>query len=188
MDPQPVNIVALAGSLRQRSFNAGLIQAAAAFAPHGVHVTVVGLHEIPLFSEDHEAAGPPASVEAMAEAFGRADGILIATPEYNGAVPGVLKNALDWLSRFPGTLADKPISLMGATPGRGGTVAAQVALNDLLTHLGAKVLALRVFVSAADSRYDSTGELTDPGVREQVRDQLLALLAFIEDSRSRAAA
>lgn len=188
MVTKPVTVVALAGSLRKDSYNAALLRAAATAAGQQVNLTIAQLQDIPVFSEDLEVPEPPAAVQRLVESFRAADGILLATPEYNGSIPGGLKNAVDWLSRAEGTLAGKAAALMGATPGRGGTVGAQVALRDLLTRLGADVLALRVFVSEADRVFNAAGELIDASVEQQVKTQVRSLVEYIEESKVRAVA
>jgi chromate reductase len=181
MDPRPIHILGIAGSLRRASFNRGLIRAAVELAPPGVEVTVFDLHEVPMFDADVEATGDPAAVVALKRAIGEADALLIATPEYNHCIPGVLKNAIDWASRPARTsvLAGKPVAVMGASPGRGGTARAQAQLRDGLTYTGGLVLPLpELLVPLATTKFDVAGDLIDPDTRVEVRDVVVALAAW----------
>src|SRR5688572_15968702 len=125
-------IIGLAGSLRRGSYNAALLRAAADMAPAGSRIEIETLAEIPLYDGDVESKdGIPGSVTRLKDRIAAASGLLLATPEYNNSMPGVFKNAMDWLSRPPGDIArvfgSKPVALMGATPGAGGTRLAQAA-------------------------------------------------------------
>lgn len=181
MDPRPLHFLGIAGSLRRASFNRGLIRAAIDAAPRGISVTAFDLHDIPMFDADVEADGDPASVADLKRAIGQADALLIATPEYNHCVPGVLKNAIDWASRPPrsSVLSGKPVAVMGASPGRGGTARAQAQLRDGLTYTGSLVLPLpELLVPLAGTKFDDAGDLTDEETRAEVRDVLVALGAW----------
>lgn len=181
MDPSPTRILGIAGSLRRASFNRGLIRAAMEVAPAGITVTAVDLHDIPMYDADVEADGDPPPVATLKRAIGTADALLLATPEYNHCVPGVLKNAIDWVSRPAGAsvLSGKPVALMGASTGRGGTARAQAQLRDGLTYTGSMVLPLpELLVPLASTRFDDHGELIDDGIRAEVRDLLVALAAW----------
>jgi chromate reductase len=186
MPPRPVRILALAGSLRRRSYNRGLLRAAQELAPSGVEVRLdEHLRAIPFFDEDLEAetAGGPAAVRALRDAVAAADGLLVATPEYNQSIPGVLKNAVDWLSReAPGeVLAGRPVAIVGATSGRWGTRLAQSALRQTLYATGALVLpAPNLYVAAAGSLFDDEGRLVDDATRQQLAAVLAAFAAWIE--------
>ncbi len=142
---QNIRIVGIAGSLRKESLNRGLLQAARDRAPAGMDIEIHDLAGIPLYNGDIEAEGVPASVGRLAEAVADADGVIFVTPEYNGSIPGVLKNSLDWLSRSStgAPLRDKSVGIMGVAPGRFGTSRAQEHLKLLLLNLKA-----RVFVGA----------------------------------------
>ena len=174
-----LHVIGIAGSLRAGSFNRGLLAAAPAIAPAGMTIEIADLRPIPFFDGDVEAAGlPPAVADLKARVRG-AGALLIATPEYNYSVPGVLKNALDWLSRGPDSaLAGKPAAVMGASPGGFGTVRAQLALRQVA--LGTNLLLLQrpeVHVAKAAEKFDAQGRLTDEGVRKN----LAALLAALGD-------
>ena len=128
----PLSFLGIAGSLRRGSFNRGLIRAAAAVAPGGTTVVAYDLADVPMFNADVEVDGDPRAVAALKQAIADADALLIATPEYNHCVPGVLKNAIDWASRPPrqSVLTGKPVAIMGASTGRGATARAQAHLRD----------------------------------------------------------
>lgn len=165
-------VIALCGSLRAASLNRRLLHAAIALLPPGVEAEVAEWGDVPIYDEELEARGMPAPVAALRARAQAAQGVLIATPEYNWSIPGGLKNAIDWLSRKPdGTqpFAGKPVALMGATPGPGGTVNAQAHLRQVLYLLGAQVLPPPgVFVQNAASRFDDAGAITDEPTRKAV--------------------
>lgn len=167
-----LSILGIAGSLRHGSFNQRLIDAAAALAPADVRIARYdALGAVPMFDEDLEAAGEPFAVRALRDAVGAADGLLIATPEYNQSFPALLKNAIDWLSRSD-ALAGKPVALVGATAGRWGTRLAQAGLRHVLTATEAFVLpAPAVFFAGGEALFDADG-----GLRETERAQLARLV------------
>ncbi len=174
-----MKILGIAGSLRSGSYNRALIRAARKLAPPGAELAALELRGLPFYDGDVEAAGDPAEVIAFKDAIRSADALLIATPEYNRGVPGVLKNAIDWASRPPlaSPLAGKPVAIMGASTGLGGTARAQQQLRDALEFPGAAVLdEPRVLVPEAYLRFDEDGELVDEGVRAQLADLLDTLL------------
>lgn len=174
-------VLCLPGSLRRDSWNRRLLQAAAAQAPATLQLDVYdALASVPLFDEDlerHEAAGP-AGVQALRAALAAADGLLIATPEYNHAMPGVLKNALDWLSRdspVGDVLAQKPVAVLGASSGPWGTRLAQASLRQVLHACGALVMpAPTLFMANAASRFDADGMLADLAAVQSLQDFVLA--------------
>jgi chromate reductase len=173
-----MRILGFAGSLRRKSYNRGLIRAAAELAPAGLVVDIVDLAGIPFYNQDVEDAGEPGSVVAFKTAIARADALLVATPEYNHGVPGVLKNAIDWASRprVTSPLHDKSIAVLGASPGRGSTARAQAQLRDAFVFTGACVMPQPEFlVGAAGSHFDDDGNLTDPEVRASLVELLEAL-------------
>jgi chromate reductase, NAD(P)H dehydrogenase (quinone) len=178
-------ILAVPGSLRRQSYNRKLLRAAAELAPLGFRVIPYeDLAAVPLFDEDLEekTQGNPPGVDALRRAVAAADGLLISTPEYNWAPPGVLKNALDWLSRpAPAeVLAGKPVAVMGASSGRWGTRLAQAGLRQALTATESLVLpAPALFVAEAGRLFDEEGRLVDPQVRRQLTALLDAFAAWI---------
>ena len=179
--PFPLTVLGIAGSLRRGSYNRGLIRAAVEVAPAGTTVIPYDLADLPLFNADVEAQGDPPSVAAFKRAVREADALLIATPEYNHCVPGVLKNAIDWASRpaRASVLTGKPVAIMGASTGGGGTARAQAHLRDGLSYTNGFVLPLpEVLVPFADSKFDAESSLTDPETREAVGDLLVSFAAW----------
>ena len=182
-----MKLIGLSGSLRKGSINTGLLRAAAELAPAGVELEVRTLHGIPLYDGDLEAGqGAPAAVTELKEAIAAADGLLLATPEYNHSMPGVLKNGLDWLSRPMQDIArvfgGKPLGLMGATPGGAGTILGQHATLATLRALKVRVFFEgSLFVSGAMKLFDEDGTLKD----ETTRGNLKAYLeGYVEFARS----
>jgi len=169
MTDRPLRILGLAGSLRRASWNRRLLQSAVTSAPVGAALEVYGtLGTVPLFDEDLERAMPdgPPGVRALRDAIASADGLVIATPEYNHALPGVLKNALDWLSREDQVLAELPVAVLGASSGPWGTRLAQASLRQVLHTCGALVMpSPTLFVAHADTRFDAQGQLSDPALQ-----------------------
>jgi chromate reductase, NAD(P)H dehydrogenase (quinone) len=177
-DGKEIRVLGIAGSLREGSYNRALIRAASEVAPEGMTVEEFPLHDIPLFNEDVEKQGYPEPVRRMHEAIGAADALLIATPEYQHGVPGVLKNAIDWASRPPGKAAilGKPTAVLGATPGMWGTQRAQTQLRQALIYNRCPVvLSPEVLVANAKERIDAEGRLTHEATRGFVGKLLEAL-------------
>ena len=172
-------ILGISGSLRERSYNRALLRAAAELAPEGVEIEEFDLREIPLYDADVEAAGDPEPVAKLRAAVAEADALLFATPEYNRGTSGVLKNAIDWLSRpaLASVLRWKPVAIMGASTGRGGTRNAQAQVRDALLFPGAILVAEpEVAIPLAWERFDENGELTDERMRKTLRELLDALV------------
>jgi NAD(P)H-dependent FMN reductase len=182
-------LVGLSGSLRQKSFNTALLNAAAELAPEGSEIAVHTIRGIPLYDGDVEAAeGIPAVVTALKDAIAAADGLLLVTPEYNNSIPGVFKNAIDWLSRPDADIArvfgGKPVALMGASPGGFGTTLSQNAWLAVLRTLGTQLwTGRRLLVSRAHTLVDANGALSDAKTRDQVRAYLQGFVAFVEGHR-----
>lgn len=175
-----MRILGIAGSLRESSHNRALLRAARGLLPEGVELVEHDLRDLPFYDGDVEAAGDPDSVVAFKEAIRDADALLIATPEYNRGVPGVLKNAIDWASRPPlgSPLTGKPVAIMGASTGRSGTARAQEQLRSALEFSRANVLEQpEVLVPEAFMRFDQQGELVDGGVRAELAELLDTLVA-----------
>ena len=171
-------VLGIAGSHRAGSYNAALLRAAREVAPIGMEIEEFDIRELPLFDADLEAAGDPASVAAFKQAIRDADALVIATPEYNRGVPGVLKNAIDWASRPPlaSPLTNKPVSVMGASTGRGGTARAQEQLRSALEYSRARVVEQpEVLVPEAYMVFDAEGRLIDESTREDLVELLAAL-------------
>ena len=163
-------ILGIAGSLRSESYNGMLLRQAAAVAPIGAELVTWGdLASIPPFSENHEDNPGPA-VEALRGAIADAGAVLVATPEYNGSLPGQLKNALDWASRpFPdNVLRHKPVAVIGASPSPGGTARAQSDALKVLSAIGARVIDTELLVAHAYRQFDSARRLVDADLRRQL--------------------
>jgi chromate reductase len=186
-----LRILGFAGSLRQASYNRGLIRAATELAPGGTIVDVFDLTDLPLFNQDVEDAGEPRSVAGFKRAIARADALLVATPEYNHGVPGVLKNAIDWASRprVTSPLRDKSVAVIGASPGRGATARAQAQLRDAFVFTGACVMPLpELLIGGAGEHFDRDGNLTDSDLRTSLVELMEALREWtLRIDRGRAA-
>ena len=173
-----LSVLGIAGSLRAGSFNRALLRAGQELAPPGMEITTFDLAPIPLYNGDVEAEGDPEPVAALKAAIRQADALLIVTPEYNFGVPGVLKNAIDWASRPPrsSALHGKQAAIMGATPGMGGTVRAQMQLRQAFVFTQTcAVLSPEILVARAGEKFDASGRLTDEKTRQFVGQLLQAL-------------
>jgi chromate reductase, NAD(P)H dehydrogenase (quinone) len=174
----PLTILGIAGSLRQGSFNLLTLRAAQQFVPSGATIDIFDLKAIPLFNQDEEK-DPPAGVVELKKRIRASDAVLIATPEYNYGIPGVLKNAIDWASRPYGDNAwnDKPVALMGASPGLLGTARAQLLMRPLLSYLNMHIVnAPEVMISKAHEKFDSNGKLTDEAAKKLMQQLLQNLV------------
>jgi chromate reductase len=180
-------ILGIAGSLRTRSYNRALLAHAAKTAPAGMTIEVFDLKPIPMFDEDVEAGGYPEPVAKLHAAAGAADGVLLCTPEYNSGIPGVLKNALDWMSRPPGksTAAGKPVAVMGTAPGSGGTGRVQIVMAPVLQGMGMlQMVGATVAIPNAGKAFDAEGNLVDERAKQAVATSLKAFDAWIARLRS----
>jgi chromate reductase len=182
------NLLGISGSLRRGSFNTALIRAAAARMPPDAVLEVKTLHGIPLYDGDVEAAdGIPPSVRNLKEAIVAADGIVMATPEYNNGMPGVFKNAIDWLSRpsadIKRVFGGKPIALMGASQGAFGTILSQAGWLPVLRALATNPwFGGRLMVPRAQTVFDESGALRDAGFEEQLRQFMLGFVGFVNST------
>ncbi len=186
-----MRILGVSGSLRESSFNTSLLRAAAEAAPDGVELELWdGIAELPLYDEDLDNDDPPESVHRLREAWGAADAILFATPEYNGSVPGGLKNAVDWGSRprLEAPLRNKPVAVVGASTGQFGALWAQQDLKKILGAAGARVVGTEIPVSRAHEKFDQSGRLLDGEVFEQLRLHLTTLASEAVAASERVAA
>jgi chromate reductase len=180
-------IIGLSGSLRRGSFNTALLQAATALLPPDTTLDLRTLHGIPLYDADVEKhEGVPASVLALKEAIVGANGVLLATPEYNNGIPGVFKNAIDWLSRpaddIKRVFGNKPVALIGASPGGFGTILSQAAWLPVLRTLGPRPwFGARLLVSKAQTVFDENGTLQESQVREQLEHFLRGFVTFVRE-------
>jgi chromate reductase len=176
----PMTILGIAGSLRKASFNRGALRAAQHLVPEGVSLEIFDLEGIPPFNQDDEAH-PPERVVQFKQRIRAADAILMATPEYNYSIPGVLKNAIDWASRPYGDSAwdGKPVALMGASVGALGTARAQYHLRQVFVFLNMHPLNRpEVMIANASQRFDDKGNLTDEETKAHIQGLLAALVAW----------
>lgn len=182
MTDRITRITAIPGSLRRESYNRSLAETAAELAPPGMSVTVYGsLDTVPVFNEDLEQPPPP-GVLRLRKTVASSDGLLIATPEYNQSVPGVVKNMIDWLSRSdgPGGLAGKPVAVTGVTTGPWGTRIAQTLLRQMLASTQAVVLPQpTLFLRDAETLFGADRGLTDATTRHRLHELLVSFDQWI---------
>jgi len=173
-----LRFLGFSGSLRKGSYNAALLKTAAGLMPAGATLEVFDISAIPLYNEDVRAQGFPAPVQQLREKIAAADGLVLATPEYNFSVSGVLKNVIDWASRPPDQpFNDKAVAIMGASGGVLGTPRAQYHLRQIGVFLNMRfVNKPEVFVGGAASKFDAEGNLTDETAKGLIK-QLMAELA-----------
>ena len=174
---QTLRILGVAGSLRAGSFNRSLLRAAVELAPEGMVIETFDLLEVPLYNGDVEAAGDPSGVAAFKQAIAAADGVLMATPEYNHGVPGVMKNAIDWASRPPreAPLGGKPVGLIGASPGQTGTARGQSQLRQAFEFTNSYCMPQpELLVFKAHEKFDADGRLTDAATAQYLQGYLVA--------------
>jgi chromate reductase, NAD(P)H dehydrogenase (quinone) len=186
-----MRILAVSGSLRESSFNTSLLRAAIEAAPDGIELELWhGIGDLPLYDEDLETGDLPDSVRRLREDWAAADAILFATPEYNGSVPGVLKNAVDWASRpaREGALRNKTVAVVGASTGQFGALWAQQDLKRILGVAGARVVGTEIPVARAHERFDHEGRLLDGEIFEQLRLHLTTLASEAVPASGRVAA
>ena len=177
-------IVGLSGSLRRESLNTALLRVASGLLPDGASLELLNIRDVPLYDGDLEAAAFPAAVNLLKQQIAAADGLLIATPEYNHSTPGVLKNVLDWLSRPSAGHADvflrRPVAILGASPGPFGTARSQPVLLPVLRALRTRVFcdAPPFYLSQAGKAFDAQGQLIDPTQRDRLADFLREFVDF----------
>ena len=173
-----MRILGISGSLRRDSHNTRLLRAAARELPPGAELELFGgLADVPPYCEDVDGHPAPEAVERLRDQIAGADALLIATPEYNASIPGVLKNAIDWASRpFPeNVLRGKPVLVIGASTGLFGAVWAQAELRKVLRHAGAEVLEGELPVGLAEGAFTPAGALADPELRARLAGLVEAL-------------
>ncbi len=185
-----IRVIGIAGSWRRGSYNAALLRAARDLMPDGAKLDIAAIRDIPLYNGDVEAeVGLPETVVEVKEAIAGSQGVLIATPEYNRSIPGTLKNAIDWTSRPPRDIpriwGSRPVGLIGASPGPGGTRMAQAAWLPVFRRLKAQLFtSMDIQLSEAGKLFDGDGVLAD----ERTRSELAAFLArFVEFARAASA-
>lgn len=174
-----MQILALSGSLRKESFNTALLRSLQAFAPEGMVIQVADIGALPLYNQDAEAAFP-SEAKALKNAIEAADGIIVATPEYNRSVPGVLKNAIDWASRPWGqnSFAGKPVLTMGVSVGKIGTAVAQSHLRQILAYLDTRIVGQpELYFGPANEVLDENGAIKSDAVKDLLTKALQALSA-----------
>src|SRR5687767_14876282 len=182
-----ITIIGIVGSLRKNSFNAALLSAAAKSVSPAAHLEIASIRDIPLYDQDAEAErGIPEVVRNLKDRIALSSGLLIVTPEYNNSIPGVFKNAIDWLSRPSADIAkvfgERPVGLIGASPGGFGTILAQNAWLPVLRTLGTRTwFGGRLQVSRAGNVFNAAGELTDEAARTQLRKYLGGFVDFIRN-------
>jgi chromate reductase len=178
-----MHVLGISGSLRSGSYNTALLREAAELAPAGVDLELYeGLELLPPYNEDDDGDDGPVEGARLRAAIEQADALLIATPEYNGSIPGQLKNAVDWASRpaHAGALWGKPVAVVGATTGSYGAVWAQADLRRVLGLAGARVLEAELPVARAHARFDERGRLLDEQLRERLGEMVRELAAVAE--------
>jgi chromate reductase len=181
-----MRVLGISGSLRADSYNTKLLRAAEELLPAGVELVVFDeLEAVPPYNEDRDDDVAPAGAQRLRDAIADADAVLFATPEYNGSVPGVLKNAVDWGSRPHRTSAlwAKPVAVIGASTGMYGAVWAQADLRKILGVAGARVVEAELAVGRSPSRFDESGRLADEEVRDELREALGTLVAEVSPAR-----
>ncbi|SFQ61874.1 NAD(P)H-dependent FMN reductase [Variovorax sp. OK605] len=171
-----LDIVGLCGSLRTGSLNRAALNLAGASMPPSMAMEVAEWREIPVFDADVFAEGYPAAVQALRDRIRRADGLVIATPEYNFSIPGAFKNMIDWLSRGEDQpFAHKPVAILSASPGPLGGARVQYDLRRVMLFVNAMVLVKpEVFIAGAAAKFDAQGQCTDETTRKFVGDQMKA--------------
>lgn len=181
-----IRVLGISGSLRRRSFNTFALHAAAELAPAGMTVELANISEMPLYNEDVKEQGFPPAVEQFRSQIRTADALLIATPEYNYSISGVLKNAIDWASRPPEQpFNGKPLAMLGVSPGALGTVRAQNHLRQMLIYLNVlPVNQPEIYIGQAATRFDENGRLTDEPTREMVAKLMASLAAWTRRLKS----
>jgi chromate reductase len=184
-----MRIIGIAGSLRSGSFNASLLSAAAEVCPPGATLAIDSIRGIPLYDGDTEVKdGIPPAVAALKDKVAGADALLLVTPEYNNSIPGTFKNAIDWMTRppadVPRVFRNRPVGLIGASPGNYGTVLSQTAWLPVFRTLGVRpYFGGLLYVGNASKVFDASGKLVDDAIRERLRKYMEGFTAFIAGAR-----
>lgn len=181
-----IRLIGLAGSLRKASYNAMLLREAARLAPEGSRIEIHSIRGVPLYDGDvEEAEGIPEAVARLKDAVAEADGLLLVTPEYNNSIPGVFKNAIDWMSRpapdIPRVFGNKPVAVIGTSQGNFGTLLSQNAWLPVLRTLGtAPWFGGRLLVPRAAHAFDAGGALTDADMSKRLREFVAGFCVYAE--------
>ena len=172
-----MNIIAISGSLRKDSFNSALVRGLQALAPEGMQIIIADISAIPLYNQDNEKDAFSPEAQKLKDAIEKADGVIIATPEYNRSIPGVLKNAIDWASRPYGanSFAGKPVLTMGVSVGKIGTAVAQSHLKEILTYLDMKIVGQPEIYLTASDIFDENKAITSDATKELLTKALATL-------------
>ena len=178
---EALKVLGISGSLRKASFNTMALRAAQKLAPEGMTIEIADISEIPLYNEDLKADGHPEAVQRFRDQIKAADGVLFVSPEYNYSIPGVLKNAYDWASRPPEQpFNEKPVAIMGASPGMWGTAKMQYDLRKTLVFTNSFVMPRpEVFIAKAAEKFDGDGNLIDEKTKQVVTDFLKSFQSWI---------
>lgn len=185
-----MRLIGLSGSLRQASVNSALLHAAQTLTPDGVEIVAGSIRNIPLYDADLERdQGLPPAVTDLKDMIAASDGLLLFTPEYNNSIPGVFKNAIDWLSRpaddIGRVFGGRPVAVLGASPGGFGTILSQNAWLPVLRTLGTDPwFGGRMMVARAGSAFDADGRLTDEAVRKRLSEFLSGFAAHCAARRN----
>lgn len=180
-----MRIIGISGSLRAASINAALLRAAVEECPEATTIEIESIRGIPLYDGDVEAAqGIPARAAELKERIATADGLLLATPEYNNSIPGVFKNAIDWLTRpaadIPRVFGGRPVGLIGASPGAFGTILSQQAWQPVFRTLGMRPwFGQTLYVGGAHKVFDASGKLVDDAIRARLRKYVAGFAEFV---------
>ena len=184
------DIVAISGSLRARSYNTMLLRAIVEAAPAGTTIEIASINGVPLYNADVDiASGAPAAVRELKDKIAASDGLLLASPEYNHSIPGVLKNAIDWISRtasdVPRVFGGRVVGVVGATPGMGGTILAQAAWLPVFEAFGmVPFWGMRLTISGAAKVFDEQGRIQDNAVRERVERYAAGFAQYVVQTSS----
>ncbi len=183
-----ISILGINGSFRRQSFNRMALEAARELMPQGMTLEIASYDDVPLYNQDvQEESGFPEPVLRLARSIAAADGVLIASPDYNHSIAGVLKNAIDWVSRVePQPFIGKPVAMISATIGPVGGARNQYELRKVVASVeGLCLVKPEVFIGRADTRFDQDGRLTDEATRRILAAQMRAFGAWIERLRPR---
>ena len=177
-----MKILGIAGSLRKDSFNRKLLAAMGGMLPESAEYSMGEIGNLPLFNQDDEKERYPTAATVLKEAIREAGGVIIATPEYNRSIPGVLKNALDWTDRPSGDSAweNKPVLVAGASDGMIGTALAQYDLKKVLMHAGVRVSSEEVIIGTFKERFDEAGVITDEDTKHKLAEAVAAFVDFVQ--------